>query len=76
LYQNPETLHPDFILHSISPSTVNYGIYVFLDYNFGNLRQERTLVEHANAYVEIPTLTHLYESVFIGTPHHEIVEPV
>jgi hypothetical protein len=42
-YDIPETEHQDFVLHSISPSIVDRDIYVFLEYNLRNIRQERSL---------------------------------
>jgi NACHT domain len=42
-YQNPETQHQCFVLHSISPSIVNHDIFLFLEHNFGDLRQRRLL---------------------------------
>src|SRR5438045_2909184 len=41
--QIPETGHQDFVLHNISPSIVDSDISVFLEYNFRNIRQQRSL---------------------------------
>jgi hypothetical protein len=42
-YQIPEANHHDFVLHNISPSIVNHDITIYLKYNLGLIRQERSL---------------------------------
>jgi heterokaryon incompatibility protein (HET) len=37
------TEHRDFVLHNISPLTVNHDIFTFLDYKLGLIRQKRSL---------------------------------
>ncbi|KAF2195145.1 hypothetical protein K469DRAFT_681496 [Zopfia rhizophila CBS 207.26] len=42
-YQIPAAQHRDFVLHNISPLTVDHDISVFLEYNLRIIRQERSL---------------------------------
>ncbi|KAI9854173.1 MAG: hypothetical protein M1813_001343 [Trichoglossum hirsutum] len=42
-YHIPEAEHQDFILHNISPATVDHDISIFLEYNMRLIRQERAL---------------------------------
>ena len=41
--QIPDAAHQDFILHNISPSTVDHDISIFLKYNLRLIGQERSL---------------------------------
>lgn len=40
-YKVLEAEHKDFVLHNISPSTINHDITVFLEYNLGLIRKEK-----------------------------------
>jgi hypothetical protein len=42
-HQLPDTEHQDFVLHNISPSTVNHDIHLFLEYNLRLIANERCL---------------------------------
>ena len=41
--QIPDAEHQDFVLHNISPSIIDHDIFIFLEYNFRLIRQERSL---------------------------------
>lgn len=41
--QIPHGVYRDFVLHNISPSTIDNDIYLFLEYNLRVIRQERYL---------------------------------
>jgi hypothetical protein len=41
--QIPETEHRDFVLHNISPATIDHDISVFLEYSLRIIGQERAL---------------------------------
>jgi hypothetical protein len=43
VYQLPETKHQDFVLHNISPATVNHDISIYLEDRLRLIRQERAL---------------------------------
>src|SRR5271170_6830537 len=43
VYQLPETKHQDFILHRISPATVDHDISIYLEYHLRLIGQERAL---------------------------------
>ncbi|KAF4631213.1 hypothetical protein G7Y89_g6927 [Cudoniella acicularis] len=42
-YQMPDAEHQDYVLHNISPSTVNRDITIFLEHNLRLIGQERSL---------------------------------
>ena len=42
-YQIPDTEHYDFVLQNISPSIIDHDISLFLEYQFGLIRQDRSL---------------------------------
>jgi hypothetical protein len=42
--QMPESEHQDFVLHNISPPTVNHDIRTFLKHSFQVIAQERSLI--------------------------------
>ena len=43
VYQLPKDEHQDFVLHRISPAIIDHDIHVFLEYNLGLIRQERSM---------------------------------
>jgi hypothetical protein len=43
MYDIPQAEHQDFVLHNVPPTIVNHDISLFLEYNLGIIRQERTL---------------------------------
>jgi NACHT domain len=42
-YRIPNLQHQNLVLHNISPSIVDHDIYLFLEFNFKVIRQERSL---------------------------------
>jgi hypothetical protein len=55
----------DFVLHNISPSTVDHDIYLFLEYNFGVIRQERYLDASWPGETTIKYLVEIASGLFI-----------
>jgi hypothetical protein len=43
IYRTPNAGHQDFVLHDISPSTVDHDISIFLEDSFRMIREERAL---------------------------------
>jgi hypothetical protein len=43
MHDIPQAEHQDFVLHNIEPTSVDHDISLFLEYNLGIIRQERTL---------------------------------
>jgi hypothetical protein len=42
-YNIPKAEHQNFVLYNISPSVIEHDISIFIKYNLGIIRQERTL---------------------------------
>jgi hypothetical protein len=40
IVQIPDAEHQNFVLHSVSQSTIDHDISIFLEYNFGLIAQE------------------------------------
>jgi hypothetical protein len=43
MHDIPQAEHQDFVLHNVPLTIVNHDISLFLEYNLGKIRQERTL---------------------------------
>lgn len=63
--QIPEAEHQDFVLHNISPSTVDHDVYIFLEYNLRLIQQERSLDIGWPGEQSIERLVHNASGLFI-----------
>ena len=63
--QVSETEHRDFVLHNISPSIVDHDISVFLEHNFRDIRQIRSLTPNWPGEQAITHLVRKSSGLFI-----------
>jgi hypothetical protein len=75
-YQIPDAEHQDFVLHNISPATVDHDIAIFLEHELGLIGKERALGSRWPGEEIIKRLVHSASGLFIwaATAHRFIRE--
>jgi hypothetical protein len=63
--QIPDAEHQDFVLHSISSSTINHDISIFLQHNFNSIARERSLAASWPGEQIVRRLVHNANGLFI-----------
>lgn len=63
--QIPDAEHQDFVLHNIPSPIIDHGISIFLEYNLGLIKQERSLNAGGPGEEAIRRLVQIVSGMFI-----------